>query len=74
MRGEYDEAQQQDPIYVKAVRLRDGRLSYALDGGRHRVAAAVISGRGRIGVDLNARSGYLHDSDREKFRAWTRPQ
>ncbi len=57
----YDEAKERDPIYVSMVKLENGKVSYRLNGGRHRIAAATIAGQSEIEVELNSRRGFLDD-------------
>lgn len=56
---EYDESKAKDPISVSLKRCDDGKFYYVLNGGRHRVAAAILSSQEQIRVDLNSTAIYL---------------
>lgn len=59
--GQYDEAKERDPINISMVKLENGKTTYRLNGGRHRIAAATIAHQTEIEVDLTTRKGYLDD-------------
>lgn len=66
--NKYSEDQERDPIYVQLVKLADGKISFVLNGGRHRLAAAKLAGLDEIEVELNSREGFVDQPTEEKYR------
>ena len=65
----FDQSQESMPIYLRLDKHRDGSLAWGLDGGRHRIAAAILSGADSITADVATRRGYLvSDQDRQLWK------